>query len=182
MKLLFLLFLSNLLLAQSHPHALTIRYLPAFQSLDWSTRAFDDKEKPSNEPLSFFDIHFPSATMSKGETRRKFGPEEAKTVSGHLNDLTKFIAEKIVGGDPAKIIQLEYDLSARKIHISVQESTLTIYTYHDGTLLDGEKQLKLLEPETNDILLDTSVKLIRYCVESTIWWLDGFGTPVDTKI
>lgn len=175
------------LFAETHLHVSTLQYLPAFQFIEWSTTEFDENEKFLNSTPQFYAINSLTSTMSHGFEQRRFEKEEGKLITQRLREFTQFIAEKIVGGKEENITRLVYDLEAKKVNITVvnvtiQEATSTTYTYFNGKLLEGINELKVLEDETSEVFLDTSMKFIQYCVESTIWWIDDQGTPVENKV
>jgi len=158
------------LFAEPHPHVTSISYLPFFHSIEWTTQNFNDKEEPLSTKSESWNIYLPSSTMSHDLDRREFEESESIYVIKELDSFIQFIAEKIVGGDASKIVELKYDLNWHSISISVQEFTLVTYTYFEGSLFEDDKHLVTLDSVTNDLLLDTSRTFIRYCVASTIWW------------
>jgi hypothetical protein len=182
MKFLIYFLFSTGLFAQSHPHITTIHYLPDFQLLEWSTQEFDDNEKSLPPKADSWSINLPAATMSHGSKQRKFEKKEGEFITQRMDKFTKFIADKVVGVDEKSIVQLFYNLEDFRIDIQVQESTLVVYTYINGSLFKDNKELKKLDDETDEILFDTSMKLIRYCWESVVWWLNGKGTPTGNRI
>lgn len=182
MRFLAALLLSAVLApAQTHPHATSATYLVNAHSLDWKTQEYDAEEKlVSTKPTGWY-IMFDTRTMYDQETGRRFEEKEAVTIRGEFEKVVAFAAG-LVASKPEEVVSIHWDLEQKRVSITFQRDTLlTSWIDIEGRVHNSEGISVLLDDSTQTQLWGTSHNVIKYCLESTLWWRAGHGETTEPK-
>jgi len=167
-------------LADSHTHITRATWLVAGSSLEWETAQYDDNEQRLPGKPERFYVVMPAAIMGADDAERRFSRDEAVRVSGAIAEVVKFFEAEILGLSPdRRIVELTLIPVTGSVEIQVQEDGLRRYEYKaEAGQVIAEVGTRNVEESTRIRAGQSLSGIIRYAMESTQWWMDGQGEPV----
>lgn len=176
----FLLWVSVLLRAETHPHAAQITYLAGVGSLDWTTQEFTEDEQVAKVNKEAWSIGLSARTMYDQKSSRKFAAEEAEFVAAELRKFAEIVAVGIVKAKPEEIVSLTWDFEKRRIDVAYQQNGLvTDWVDAEGKIHRENGAVEDVSEDAQSVLWDVTKKLTQYCLESVLWWRAGHGEKTE---